>query len=340
MGASAFNYVQYGKEDKTTHGTSVAATKRWPGTWNKLPIDKKKSKVEEMMDVRAASRRTRVDSVLVRDSLVSPNATFQQLPALFGCSLKGDVTASEVTMGEGDYLWALSPGMTSSLNAPDSLTIEKGNTEDGECREIEYCMFDKIKISGSLDQEGVENPVSVEANYFGRQLTDVSKTGALAQPSGTFMNALKARLYIDTSWAGVGGTEISNLLRSFDIEILSGLSPDFTGGSNEYFNSHIESIIGVMGTFTIKGGSQAWSIFDAARSAGLIVARLEITGPIIGAGTAHSLKIDFSGDYMDVSPLDSDNRGQQDATFAIDGLYDTTGAKLLQVNVVTNSNAY
>lgn len=338
MGASQFNYVQYGKE--TTRGTAVAATKRWPGTWTKLPIDKKKTKVEEMMDVRAASRRTRVDSVLVRDSLVSPNATFQQLPALFGCGLKGGVTAAEVTASQADYLWALSPGMTSSSNAPDSLTIEKGNTEDGEMRETEFCMFDKIKISGSLDQEGGENPVSVEANYFGRQLSDTTKTASIAQPSGTFMNALKARLYIDTSWAGVGGTELTNLLRSFDIEILTGLSPDYTGGANEYFNTFIESIIGVMGTFTIKGGSSAWSIFDAARSAGLIVARLAITGPVIGSGTPHSLKIDFSGDYMDVSPLDSDNRGQQDATFSIDGLYDTTGAKLLQVNVVTDSNSY
>lgn len=337
MGASAFNYVQYGKE--ATRGTAVAATKRWPGTWTKLPIDTKKSKVEEMMDVRAASRRTRVDAKLVRDSLVSPNATFQQMPVVFGCSLKGGVTPTETNVGEGDYAWNQSPGMTSSPNAPDSLTIEKGNTEDAEMRETEFCMFDKIKISGSIDQEGGENPVSVEANYFGRQLSDTSKTGAIAQPSGTFMNALKARLYLDSAWSGVGGTELAGL-RNFDIEILSGLSPDFTGGPEEYFNSFIESIIGVMGTFTVKGAAATWDIFDDARSAGLVVARLAITGPQIGAGANHSLQIDFSGDYMDVSPLDSDNRGQQDATFAIDGLYDTTGAKLLQVNTVTNSNAY
>jgi len=338
MGASAFNYVQYGKE--TNNGTAVAATKRWPGTWQKLPSDVKKVEVAEMMDVRAAARRTRADQKLFRSSLISPNATFQQLIPVFGCGLKGGVTATETTPAQGDYDWAFTPAVTTTSNAPDSLTVELGNSEESECREVEYCMFDKITIGGSIDQEGGECPVNVEASFFGRQLSDVTKTAAIGQPSGTFMNAKKARLYLDTSWAGVGGTEIANLLRSFQIEILTGLIPDATGSANEYFNAHKESIFGIMGTFTIEGGSNAWTIFDNARSAGLVVARLKVVGPQIGSGVNHQLQIDFSGDYMEVSPLDSEDRGRNLATFAVNGLYDPTGAKLLQCSLITDTNAY
>jgi|SRR5690242_3912382 len=337
MGAQAFNFIQYGKE--TTRGTSVAATKRWPGTWNKLPIDTKKAFVPEMLDVRAAERRSRIDEKLFRHNLISPNATFQQLPVLFGAGIKALTAGSETTPAQGDYPWAIAPSMTAA-NSPDALTLEFGNTEDSICYEAEYAMFDKINISGQVDQDGGESPVSIDAGFFARQLTAVTKTGSIALPSGTFMNSKRARLFIDTSWSGVGGTELSNLLRSFQIEILTGLAPDFTGSAAEYFNAHTESVIGVMGNFTIKGGSSAWSIFAAARAAGLVVCRLQIDGPQIGSGVNHQLRLDFSGDYEDVSPLDTDNHGQNDATFSIHGLYDTTGAKIFQGNIITDSNAY
>jgi len=43
---------------------------------------------------------------------------------------------------------------------------------------------------------------------------------------------------------------------------------------------------------------------------------------------------------MEVSPLDSEDRGLNLATFAVNGLYDPTGAKLLQCSLITDTNAY
>lgn len=335
MGNSLFTSVLYGKE--TTRGTAVAATKRWAGQAPKVMSDSKKTFVSEMNDVRSAERRSVVWQRLYRNNLTAAQATFAQLPALFGCGLKGGVTASEVTPSQADYLWTFLPSMTAANN-PDSLTIELG--DDAQFWETEYCMFDKISLSGSIDQEGGEAAVSVDAGFFGRQLTATTKTAAIALPSGEFMNAKRARLYIDTSWAGVGTTELANLLRSFQIEILTGVHPDSTGSANQYFNAHKEGEIGVMGTFTIEGGSSAAAILAASRSAGLVVARLEITGSQIGTGTNRSLKIDFSGDYDEVDPIGSEDRTDNLATFSIHGLYDTTGAKKLSVAITTDSNAY
>lgn len=334
MGNSFFTSVLYGKE--LTRGTAVAATKRWPGQAPKVMSDTKKTFVTEMLDVRAAERRSVVFQRLYRNNLTAAQATFEQLPAVFGCGLKG-VTPTETTPSQGDYLWTFAPSMTAA-NSPDSLTIELG--DDAQFWESEYCMFDKISLSGSIDQEGGEASVSLDAGFFGRQLTTTTKTPAIALPTGEFMNAKRARLYIDTSWAGVGGTELANLLRSFQIEILTGVHPDSTGSANQYFNAHKEGVIGVMGTFTIEGGSNAAAILTASRSAGLVVARLEITGNQIGTGTSRSLKIDFSGDYDEVDPISGEDRGDNLATFSVHGLYDTTGAKMLNVALTAAQAAY
>ena len=334
MGNSFFTSVLYGKE--LTRGTAVAATKRWPGQAPKVMSDTKKTFVTEMLDVRAAERRSVVFQRLYRNNLTAAQATFEQLPAVFGCGLKG-VTPTETTPSQGDYLWTFAPSMTAA-NSPDSLTIELG--DDAQFWESEYCMFDKISLSGSIDQEGGEASVSLDAGFFGRQLTTTTKTPAIALPTGEFMNAKRARLYIDTSWAGVGGTELANLLRSFQIEILTGVHPDSTGSANQYFNAHKEGVIGVMGTFTIEGGSNAAAILTASRSAGLVVARLEIAGNQIGTGTSRSLKIDFSGDYDEVDPISGEDRGDNLATFSVHGLYDTTGAKMLNVALTANQAAY
>lgn len=335
MGNNFFTSVQYGKE--SPRGTAVAATKRWSGQVPKILSDTKKSFIQEMNDVRMAERRSVTYQRLYRNSLTAAQATFEQMAFPLGCGLKGGVTATETTPSQQDYLWTFLPSMTAANN-PDSATIELG--DDAQFWEVEYCMFDKISLSGNIDQDGGEAAVSVDAGYFGRQLTTTTKTPSIALPSGEFMNAKRARLYIDASWAAVGTTELANLLRSFQIEILTGVHPDATGSANTYFNSHKEGVIGVMGTFTIEGGASAAAIHAASRSAGLVVARLEITGSQIGSGANRSLKIDFSGDYDEVDPIASEDRGDNLSTFSIHGLYDTTGAKGLSVALTCNSNTY
>jgi hypothetical protein len=199
-------------------------------------------------------------------------------------------------------------------------------------------MFDKYVISGSIDQEGGDAPVSLEASFFGRQLTNTTKTAALSLPAGEFMNAKNARLYLDTAWAGVGVTEQSNLLRAFNLQILTGTHPDSTGSANKYFNAHKEGEISANATITIEGGSGAASLLGLQQAGTFRVMRLAINGSQIGSGTTHNLTVDIGGYFEQVTPIDGDDRTDNLATFALRGAYDTTGAKLLQVTVTTNSN--
>ena len=335
MGSRFFSKVQYGKE--TTRGTAVAATKLLLGKVPAINSDRKPEFPVEDAGIRADAVRSVIHQYLYANTLSTEHGYFQQLPALFGCGLKGNVTAAAVTDGGSDYLWAFTPSLTAA-NAPDSLTIELG--DDVQAFETEYCMFERIRISGNVTQGMESSPVTVEADFFGRQLSPTTFTGSIALPSAEPINGKLSRFYLDTAWAGIGGTEKTNILRGFDIEILTGLHPVFTGSGNKYFNTHAEGLIMATANFTFEGNSDADAIFDAHQAGTFAAARLQINGAAIGTGTAHSLKIDIGGAWESVSPLSSEDRGDNLHTATLRGYYDATGAKLLDVAVVTNVNAY
>lgn len=337
MGSRLFSKVQYGKETISTHGTAVAATKILLGQVPAINSDRKPEFPVENVGIRADAVRAVIHQYLYNNTLSTEHGYFQQLPMLFGCGLKGGVTASEVTPAQGDYLWTFTPSLTAS-NTIDSLTIELG--DDVQAFETEYAMFERIRIGGQVAQGMEASPVAVEADFFGRQLTPTTFTGALSIPSAEPINAKLARLYVDTAWSGIGGTEKTNILRGFDVEILTGVHPVFTGSANKYFNTHAEGLIAVTANLTLEGNSDADVIFDAQQAATFQAIRLKIIGATISAGTPHSLTLDIGGVWESVSPMGSEDRNDNLHSATLRGYYDVTGAKLLQVAVVTNSNAY
>lgn len=335
MGSRFFSKVQFGKE--STRGTAVAADTLLLGRVPAVNSDRAPVFPREDVGVNAAAVRSVIHQYLYSNTLSSEHGYFQLLPVLFGCGLKGGVTATETNVGQGDYAWAFTPSLTAA-NSPDSLTIEMG--DDVQAFEAEYAMFERIRISGQVAQGMDASPVTVEADFFARQLTPTSFTGAISLPTAEPINAKLARFYLDTSWSGVGGTEKTNILRSFDIEILTGVHPKFSGSGYKYFNTHGEGLIEVTANFTFEGNSDADAIFDLHQANTLSVARLKISGGTIGSGAAHSLSIDIGGKWESVSPLASEDRNDNLHSAVLRGHYDATGAKLLQVNVVTDVSAY
>lgn len=334
MGSKYLSNVQYGLE--TNRGTAVAATRKWTGQAFAIPSDSKIVYPEEQFGARAASRRSAVQQKLVTGSLVSEHMIFQQLRLLFECGLKGGVTWAEATPAQSDYKGIYTPSLVAA-NAPKACTIEVG--DDSQVYEVEHCMFDSIKLSGTIGQGAEPSPVKCEASFFGRQYTAATLTAAQACHVGTGMNAALSRLYIDTTWAGVGGTEIAGLLRSWDLEILTGVHPVFAGSATNLFTTYAESMIGVILGFTIESGSVSAAKYLLQQSQTFQAAQLVINGPVIAAGTAHSLKVQLGGTFEEVTQNESDDRGDNLSAFVLHGLYNDTGAKELVVEVTTNVDA-
>jgi hypothetical protein len=340
MGERYFSKVQYGKE--TVRGTAVAATKYLMGVQvAALSVDRKPRAIAENIGIRAEAMRMVVDQYQVKEALNIQDGYFQALPLLFGCGLKGGVVAAETTPAQADYLWNFTPSLAFNVfNAPDSFTLEKG--DDLQAYEAEYCMLERIKISGSVAQGAEGAPVAIECDLFGRQWTSTTFTGALSLPSVTQMNAKLARLYLDTSWAGLGSTELTNSLRAFEIDILTGVHPTFSGSGSKYFNKYEEGVISAMLTLTLEGKSAANTLYNAFKTDPQVlqVAQIQINGPQIGTGATHNLSIGIGGVWDEIIPLGGEDRGNNLHTAVLHGLYDPTGAKMLDVKVTTNSNAY
>ena len=334
MSSDLFSKVQYGLENPASHGTAVAATNIWTGKSMGVKSDTTPEYPVENFGVRAESRRATVQQKQYSDTLVSEHAIFQQMWFPLLCALKGAVTPTEVTGGQGDYKGTFTPSLTAA-NSPDSATIEI--IDDVQAYEVEYCMFSRLHWSATINQGNAPSPVNFEGDFFGRQISAVTATGSLSLPTPTGMNAKLSRLYMDTAWAGVGGTEIASLLRSWDLEIITGLHPNDTGSANDYFTHHSEGLISAMLSFTIEHGSVAAAKYLLQRSQTLQVARLDIVGPQIGSGTNHRLRFDVGGYLEEVNLRDSQDRNDNLSSFTLKSVYNDTGAKLLQCELTTNS---
>ena len=303
MGERAFNQIQYGLESSAAHGTQVAATRRSLGTIA-IPTDRKPTFPEDTLALRARSARAVVYQILA-DSVpwTLEHGLFQELPAIFSCGLKGAVTSTEQTVGKADYLWDFTPALDTT-NAPDSLSLEIG--DDVEQYLLEYCMAKRITISGKL---GADEPVKVEAELFARQVTPGAFTASQVAHTPEAMIANLTKIYVDPTWAALGSTQKTNILREFSIEILTGLHPRWHG-ETKTFSDHGEGSIDVMGTFTFEGNSEADTLFDAFQAGTPKAIRLMTEGGVIGTSLIkHSLTLDLYGIFEEIIPMGSEQDG-------------------------------
>lgn len=336
MSGDSFSWkVQVGKE--TTPGTAVAADTLILGAERTaIEPDRIPTFPSDSLGLRAESMRQEFGNYLVKKPLRVPLGYFQLLPILFSAGIKGGVTPVEQTTDQDDYLWNHAPSLTAS-NALNAFTIEEG--DNAQAYEAEYVVFPRIRIAGEVNQSGEMSPVSVEADWIGRQWTKTTFTAAIAPPTVESMNAGLARLYFDATWANRGTTEKTNFLRGFDIEIITGVYPAFWGSAYRYFDAHNQGVISVMATLTLEGGANMVTQFDNFNAATLQAMQLKILGSQIGTGELHTLKLSIWGGWEYVKPINSVDRGNHLAVALFHSLYDKTGAQIFEPQVITNVSA-
>ena len=330
-GQMAFTKMQYGLEG--TPGVAVAADTMILGEHGEIPADRENHPVEDNIGVRSRRNRTRSDSILFTDTLRIPNSYFEILPFLFSHGIKGGVTPVEQTNPQNDFLWTHTPSETGS-NSIDASTIELG--DDIDEFEIEYATIERIRIEGAITQDQGPNPVSIEVDWFGRQKTKTTFT-SLSYPSNVNpLNAKLTQFFVDTTWAGVGGTQLTGLLRKYSIEILTGLHPAFYGQDNKLFDRAEEGDLYVNVAVTLAGNTDADDIQDDHAAGVFNVLRFKIDGPQIGSGDDNNLTLDVGGYWRSFSGIAENDRGSNLSVATFEGYYDPTGAKQLALVCTAN----
>lgn len=288
MGERVFSLVQYGVE--VTKGTAVAATAIWPGTV-RVPADRKPTFPRYSTGRRSGPITSQVNQVLADGiTLAMEGVASEKLPILFNLFLKGGVTAAAGS-------WTYDPTLTAA-GTYDAITLEYG--DDTEQYEIEYCMCRRLRISGRL---GADEGVNVEAELYGRQISVSSFTTPLSLGTLTPLVANVSKIYINDTWATLGSTQKTGLLREFDIELLNGLHPKFMADGTLYFSSYGEGDLSVLATFVYEGNSDADTEYDKFIAQSARAIRLEI-----GSAT-EGLVLDMYGKYEEIIPLGSESEG-------------------------------
>lgn len=303
--ATAFRRFQIGKE--TTRGTGVAATIRivngvvtvGPDTEHYVPNEDRNSLAE-----RAVATLVRFDS---KWSWTGP-WSYEQALFFFAMCLKGSVSPATPGGGTNSRTWTFLQSLTAS-NAQNAYTLEAG--DDNQEVEAVYGMVRQIQLK--FQPKG---PCVGTVDMFARSLAKSTFTGSLAAVAQEPIITPKTKLYIDTTWAGLGGTIKSTLLREATVTI-PGVRPYETADGELYFSTHTEPKRTIGLEMKVKMAAAAISeydkhVVDPAPTMAFI--RLKTTGSVIEAAITKHHILDMAIRYDEPVEMFDDDDGQTTAT--------------------------
>lgn len=322
-GVQLFTHLQLGKE--TTPGTSVAATRMlFPDGTGMIDVDR-------MQSFQGGNRGTRSNIVRATQmgiAVAIPYRTasdvgvaFDELP-IYGSQLKGGVTG---TGAGADKAWAFAPSQTGA-NAQEAYTIEVGDATQNY--DVEYCQASAWRLSaerGGLTQG--------EIDWFGRQPTKATKT-AVAATNSVKIPGYLWKVRFATAQSGLSGaSDVTNFLRSFNVEVQTGLTPQFYLDGNAYFGQSQESQP-MGGTIELVVDSVAQAVtqfYDKAAADTIDFLQLKAIGPSLG-GSTYIAQIQAAVLYEEPEIINSDIDGVN--TYRVVGhiAYDTTWAQALTLD--------
>jgi hypothetical protein len=202
--------------------------------------------------------------------------------------LAGAIVNVAAPTGAGPYVWEhiRNPAAIPTLA---TFTFERQNT-DGATPINEawhYGLYQSLRLSFEDGQ-----PLMIAAAGVARAKQSEAQTAALTLPTPEIPPAPLAKLFIDTSWAGLGGTQVSLQVLSADITINSGAVPIWTGDGRADLDFSLHNInagnVSIEAEIVCLVGAQYVTEEAAARAGTLRAVRLQFDGT-----SSRQLQLDF-----------------------------------------------
>lgn len=329
MGVAALRKCQYGLEG--THGTAVAADTMLLCR-SSVPAGERTPHIPQVdMGVRTpgllagAIVQRQFAEFTLEDA---DGAYFELFPLLFSLGIK-NITPSG---GADPYTWTAAAPQTGAETV-DTATFELG--DDDQAYEMEYCAVRSFQVSGDC----VTGECHVSAEVFGRQAMQTTITGSIAVPTVELITARLSRIYVNDTWAALGGGELASSLINWQIQVNTGVHPKFVGGQTRYFNHHEQGAITGQATFTFeRNAAVAAEELKYRPASGYTVSPRFVRVVTAGLGT-HALTFDMAGVWTEWNSLGAENEGNTQDVATLTFGYDTTGAQSLSCAVVTSIGA-
>lgn len=332
-GVKDLRIAQLGVE--TTHGTAVPTTTRWIGGLEIVPQEPVFSP-EGQWGVLAPGATTDIIAQRHADVKLTADLTFEQILHVLHMSMKGGVTAATVGTTGKQYVYNptyLADPALSSFTLHRRLT--NGTTDWDE--RVAYMVARSFRISGNIGENA-----KIECDAFGRPVeTGATLTAAIAVPTVNFVPVSMFKIYADATAGGIGGTQLSCDVVSFDFNFETSANPKFyiTGAADKSFCDHglKRADWGLQLVVEVNAATIAEQAFAASRAIRYV--RLEAIGAAIPGGTAfYTITIDLPMRHrMGMFDQAGDRDGNDTMTFDYMAAYDNAtplGAKISVTNLL------
>lgn len=331
---------------ETTPGTSVARTRRLmtrSATFRVMEEDEEF--LEHMHGVLA---RQVLTPVRVRNGVefeVPLELDFENVLLALLAGVKGDVTPTTPGTGEA-RLWTFEPLNTATI-APKTYTLEwvESDFTDNWAYLSPYIFATAFEVTGG--ETGVP---TLTLSMVGRKSASTTKT-TIAIPTLTFKGNLAWKLYLDTTWAGLGTTAKSGQVYGFRYRFSDFLRPEYYLDGRSDLDFAIHEFAPRVADLSVDmvvhpdAGKLLPAEITAKDAGDKRFIRLEITGAAFSAPDgALSRYIRIDGAYRhapdSMREHGRDRNGNMIVTMHLQSVYDATAARDVRFAVQNNLATY
>ena len=210
---------QMGKE--ATRGTAVPATSKC--AVENIDFEPEDTIYRPRLARGLIVRNSGGDTVVMRGTkwtIPDCPVSYEQLQNWLSMSVVG-VSAPT---GAGPYVWTYTRNPAAEP-APISWTLERRLTDGSTPKDNEwtYCLASKIAIKAAR-----EEALKFSVEGFARRIQSSTLTAAMSMPTIEVPPHALSRIYVDSTWAALGTTNVAGQLLNWEVEFTTGLKPIFT----------------------------------------------------------------------------------------------------------------
>lgn len=340
MGLKAFRHIQVSNVEGTV-GSAEAAVEIFYGMGK---FDAGVTIHQPVEDRNSLALNVASDVVVGKEAhlTLTGDVNFRHALWLLAMSICGNVTPTQpsTSLQPLAYLWTFDPTLTAA-NTPDitagidTFTFEVG--DDTQNFEAEYCFATKLEISGAPNEA-----CKFTASITGRQWSKTTKTAALVAAAVQYAPFNLAKFYLDTSGAGMGGTQVTGLLKGFTWTLDTKFKPLYCPDGELYFSGVVEGAKGPELKLTYAWGDAALAeqAYYLARTKRFARVALRGTTEIdTGQSNVPYLYLDQCIQYA-TWPEWGDSDGLTTFEVTCKPVYDATWAKIFRALLLTTLSAY
>lgn len=221
MGNVAFRKIQLGEEG--TEGSPVAATAillAGEGATAGLSLENRISLIRRAPVSSLAAFGRQYLAQRAVGLRYDGDLTVEQVLYLLHMGVKGNVSPA----GTSPYVWTFDKALTAAPTL-DSFTVEFG--DDTQAYEANGVLAEALEFSGAQGE-----PWRMGGDLFGWKRVATTFTPGLGAPDVTPIPFSYTKLYIDATWAALGGNQLDAELLGASLSI-PGVYPKWRGGTLE-----------------------------------------------------------------------------------------------------------